>query len=200
MTYCTRCDRPLRDGEKCGCGLPERILLPPEMRTHDKRFLTAAVSSFIAVMAAIVFFVPPMMGFNKESRQAIAEKAAAEISETAQEAVKELIAEGHDLSGDYIISYGLDFSLCDHFDNDFFEEKFRCLAGEDMTDDYDFFIRVKNGEVEYTAVSNSWYSPLSTIGTYPPSPAKEMYYHTGGGVSYKVDNLIHLREQFIPCD
>ena len=126
--------------------------------------------------------------------------AAAEISETAQEAVKELMKEGYGTNQNYILSYGGNYSYEAPYDNEVFEEKFRSLAGEDMTDDYDYFIRVKNGEVEYTAVSNSWYSPLSTIGTYPPSPAKEMYYHTGGGVSYKVDNLIHLRERFIPCD
>ncbi|WP_294754844.1 hypothetical protein [uncultured Ruminococcus sp.] len=128
--------------------------------------------------------------------------AAAEISETAQEAVKELMKEGYGTNQNYILSYGGNYSYeaWSPYDNEVFEEKFRSLADEDVTDDYDFFIRVKNGEVEYTAVSKSWYSPLSTIGTYPPSPAKEMYYHTGGGVSYKVDNLIHLRERFIPCD
>lgn len=200
MTYCTRCDRPLRDGEKCDCGLPERILLPPEMRAHDKRSLTIAISSFIAVMAAIVFLVPPMMGFNKESRQAIAEKAAVEISETAQEAVTELMKEGYGTGPDYLLSYGGNYSYEAPYDNEVFEEKFRSLAGEDMTDDYEFFIRVKNGEVEYTAVSKSWYSIFSTIGTYPPSPAKELTYYGSGGDNYKVDNLIHLRERFIPCD
>lgn len=197
MTYCTRCDRPLRDGEKCDCGLPERILLPPEMRAHDKRSLTIAISSFIAVMAAIVFLVPPMMGFNKESRQAIAENAAVEISETAQEAVTELMKEGYGTGPDYLLSYSEDWSYQAPYDNEVFEEKFRSLADEDI--DYDFFIRVKNGEVEYTAVSKSWYSVFSTIGTYPPSPAKELTYGSGGA-NYKVDNLIHLRERFIPCD
>ena len=123
MTYCTRCDRPLRDGEKCDCGLPERILLPPEMRAHDKRSLTIAISSFIAVMAAIVFLVPPMMGFNKESRQAIAEKAAVEISETAQEAVTELMKEGYGTGPDYLLSYSEDWSYQAPYDNEVFEEK-----------------------------------------------------------------------------
>ena len=198
MTYCTRCDMPLRDGEKCSCSLPEPISPSPTMDKKDKRFLTIAVSSFTAVMAAIVFFVPPMLGFNKECRQEIADKAAVEISETAQEAVTELMKEGYGTGPDYLLSYGGNYSYEAPYDNEVFEEKFRSLAGEDI--DYDFFIRVKNGEVEYTAVSESWYSKLSTIGTYPPSPAKELTYYGSGGDNYKVDNLIHLRERFIPCD
>lgn len=198
MTYCTRCDMPLRDGEKCSCSLPEPISPSPTMDKKDKRFLTIAVSSFTAVMAAIVFFVPPMLGFNKECRQEIADKAAVEISEAAQAAVTELMKEGFGTGPDYLLSYGGNYSYEAPYDNEVFEEKFRSLAGEDI--DYDFFIRVKNGEVEYTAVSESWYSKLSTIGTYPPSPAKELTYYGSGGDNYKVDNLIHLRERFIPCD
>jgi hypothetical protein len=126
--------------------------------------------------------------------------AAAEISETAQEAVKELMKEGYGTNQNYILSYGGNYSYeaWSPYDNEVFEEKFRSLAGEDI--DYDFFIRVKNGEVEYTAVSKSWCNIFSTIGTYPPSPAKELTYYGSGGDNYKVDNLIHLRERFIPCD
>ena len=200
MTYCTRCDMPLRDGEKCSCSLPEPISPSPAMDKKDKSFLTIAVSSFIAVMAAIVFFVPPMLGFNKECRQEIADKAAVEISEAAQAAIREITMEGYETMGEYIVSYDdSDYSYVP-FDTRLFDEKFRHLADKDIADDYGYFVKVKNGEVEYTAVSESWYSKLSTIGTYPPSPAKELTYYGSGGDEYKVDNLTHLRDRFIGWD
>ena len=198
MNYCTRCDRPLHDGEVCNCGLPERIHFAPAMNKKDKRFLTITVSSFIAVMTAIVFFVPPMLGFNRKCRQDIADRTALKVSEAAQAAIKELALEGHETCKYGILAYD-PYCQYDYVEDKLFDEKFRSLADKDIGD-CAFFIRVDNGEVVYTAASESWCSIFSTIGTYPPSSPKSKPYYDFFGNKHKIINLANLLEQSLSYD
>lgn len=187
MNYCTRCDRPLHDGEVCKCGLPERILLPPVKKIDPKKkgvLIFAAAS--LTILAASAYFDLPMLRYSKGFKQRIANQAALEISAAAQTAINSINQDGQDVSGEYTICYNSSDDSCVPFESDLFDKKFKEYAGDDIRDDYVFFIRVKDGAVTYTAASTSWHNNFRTIGTCPPSSPKESAYTSD---LYEVEDL-----------
>ena len=137
----------------------------------------------LGILAAIL--VPAMLGYTKKSKLANANSKANLIMKGANSAIVELEESGAKVNGRYIIASSSGDNVAVPFDIGQFWEKYET---------YVYFIVVKDGAVEYVAVSEDWTSKKKTIGTFPPSTVNgtKLYSADGYGTEYKTDQSLDI--------
>lgn len=117
--------------------------------------------------------IPAMMGTVKRSRESSMRSNAHDISRAANTALIELDEEGINTKGLYIISSDPEDNVAVPFDTDIFykhmanyyERVYKCK----------YFVVIRNGNVEYSAVSDSWTKKGDYIGTWPAGNTPRYY-------------------------
>ena len=193
MPYCTKCGRPLNDGEQCSCTMTQPqyplrysydgqlLPLPPKKKSYTFLF---AIGIYVLCAFALVIalaFAPVSSGIGRLKKQRELTKAAAEMTEAADKALQRISDEGGDIMGVSIITSGneiVDGFICP-FDTDRFREYF---SENTKYSDRCYFIFVNDGKTEYLAVSDSWHDNRCPIGTYPSVNKAAMKYSADGSV------------------
>ena len=158
--------------------------MPPQKKSKSVVITVIIVLSvvfllFIAVLAAI--FVPAMLGYAKKSRMASANSLASSIYRAANTALVEMDELYENTGGIYIISSDEKKNMDVPFDIDEFNKHFGQYTDNEKMEKQNYFMVVKNGAVEYAAVSEDWTNTKKIVGTYPVSTIDGTRIYTSDG-------------------
>lgn len=200
MAYCKNCGNYVPYGKICSCGSDPNLTnntlngqpsggglqsyqpSPYQYRTSltqkkSNAWVLAIIISVILLIAiAAAVLVPVFTGPNSRAKQSDMNSYAERLRKTADHALEELRAKDEYLGGLYIISSETEDNVAVPFDagdfNQSMEEYFHQLK------DMSYFIVVKNGYVEYAAISNSWTDKNAAVGSYPLSKNSPIRYQS----------------------
>lgn len=188
MAYCKNCGNYVPYGKICSCGSdpntgsssvnnngglqpyqpsPYQYMTSPPQKKSNAWVLAIIIPVILLIAIAAAVLVPVFTGPNSQAKQSEMNSYAERLRKAADHALEELKLKDEYLGGLYIISSDIEDNVAVPFDagdfNQRMEEYFHELK------DMSYFIVVKNGCVEYAAISHSWTDKNTAIGSYPLS-------------------------------
>ena len=136
------------------------------------------VCFILLILAAIL--VPAYLGYTKKSRQVQINSEANTLYKAANTALVELDEEGENLKGIYVITSDPEMNrkMMYSFDLDDFRERIDKYFP--AAEDYKYFMIIKDGCVQYSAISKQWKSTSTPVGTWPGSSLNPRKYSASG--------------------
>ena len=226
MPLCTRCGRPLAEGETCSCSTASQntaqnnYAQQPQYNSYDGQpysqdylqklqfrdfwseqphsaqkkssgwiiGLVTGIVLLVLIVAAMIFF--PMVKTINHSKRTEMMSRADNLRKAGNTAMIEMKEEGTDLRGVYIISSDEKDNVAVPFDTGDFYKKLRFYFFR--MNKTKFFIVVRDGTVEYAAVSETWTKKTKKIGSWPPGTDGKPREYSKDGSSVFSDKKTNL--------
>ena len=152
--------------------------MPPQKKSNAWILAIIIPAVCVVLLLMLAILLPASMGYVKRSKQVSKNTNASTICKAANTAMVELDEQGEKLKGQYIISSDSDKNLAVPFNIG----KFNTAMDKYLTEkpDYEYFMVIKDGTVQYAAISESWDSKKDIKATCPAARSGPRYYDQYG--------------------